>query len=233
MTRRMCSLRPENRDIENAARSNIRVAETRPVEFRVVSTPQDFERYVYDVIRLYGPISIIGLLLDPRYFCPTVPPSSEELIAIKDQLWDSLKRLMAGGKVRLNKTGKYELVKESTYSAPRPNWVAEVSVTQSLHTGGNIDGKTRVDRSPEEKWQIVQEAIKTDNVSETCRRHGIATSLFYRWKDEAEQGAKAALGERNAAAAETESDDGIRPLERTPGGSAAGARITRISAATH
>src|SRR5882757_1410425 len=56
--------------------------------------------------------------------------------------------------------------------------------------------KPRVDRSPEEKWQIVQEGIKSGNVSETCRRHGIAPNLFYRWKDEAEQGAKAALGEK-------------------------------------
>ena len=45
--------------------------------------------------------------------------------------------------------------------------------------------KPRVDRSPEEKWQIVQEGIKSGNVSETCRRHGIAPNLFYRWKDEA------------------------------------------------
>ena len=30
--------------------------------------------------------------------------------------------------------------------------------------------KRRVDRSPEEKWQIVQEGIKSGNVSETCRR---------------------------------------------------------------
>jgi transposase-like protein len=41
--------------------------------------------------------------------------------------------------------------------------------------------KPRVDRSPEEKWQIVQEGIKSGNVSETCRRHGIAPNLFYRW----------------------------------------------------
>ena len=37
--------------------------------------------------------------------------------------------------------------------------------------------KPRVDRSPEEKWQIVQEGIKSGSVSETCRRHGIAPSL--------------------------------------------------------
>jgi transposase-like protein len=48
--------------------------------------------------------------------------------------------------------------------------------------------KPHVDRSPEEKWQIAQEGIKSGNVSETCRRHGIAPNLFYRWKDEAEQG---------------------------------------------
>jgi transposase len=77
--------------------------------------------------------------------------------------------------------------------------------------------KPRVDRSPEEKWQIVQEGIKSGNVSETCRRHGIAPNLYYRWKDEAEQGAKAALGGRSAAAAETEKDHRIRQLERTLG----------------
>src|ERR1700738_5052356 len=49
--------------------------------------------------------------------------------------------------------------------------------------------KPRVDRTPEEKWQIVQEGMKSGNVSETCRRHGIAQNLYYRWKDEAEQGA--------------------------------------------
>ncbi len=49
--------------------------------------------------------------------------------------------------------------------------------------------RPRVDRTPEEKWQILQEGLKSGNVSETCRRHGIAQTLFYRWKDEAEQGA--------------------------------------------
>jgi transposase len=77
--------------------------------------------------------------------------------------------------------------------------------------------KPRVDRSPEEKWQIVQERMKSGNVSETCRRYGIPQTLFYRWKDEAEQGAKAALGGRSAAAAETEMDRRIRQLGRTLG----------------
>jgi len=77
--------------------------------------------------------------------------------------------------------------------------------------------KPRVDRSPEEKWQIVQEGMKSGNISETCRRHEIAPNLYYRWKDEAEQGAKAGLGGKSAAAAETEKDRRIRQLERTLG----------------
>jgi transposase len=59
--------------------------------------------------------------------------------------------------------------------------------------------------------------MKNGNVSETCRKHGISPSLLYRWRDEAEQGAKAALGGRSAAAAETEKDRRIRQLERTLG----------------
>src|SRR5246500_1809747 len=65
---------------------------------------------------------------------------------------------------------------------------------QGLQTGGSMGRKPRVDRTPEEKWQIVQEGMKSGNISETCRRHGIAQTRYYRWKDEAEQRAKAALG---------------------------------------
>jgi len=75
--------------------------------------------------------------------------------------------------------------------------------------------KPRVERSPEEKCQIVQKGIKSGIVSETCRRYGIAPTLFYGWKDQAEQRAKAALGVRSAAAAESEKDRRIRQLERT------------------
>jgi transposase len=88
---------------------------------------------------------------------------------------------------------------------------------QGLQTGGTMSKKPRVTWSPEEKWQILQEGLKSGNISETCRRHGIAANLFYRWKDEAEQGAKAALGGKSAAAAETEKDHRIRQLERTLG----------------
>ena len=60
--------------------------------------------------------------------------------------------------------------------------------------------KARVQRTAEEKWQIVLEGLKSGNIAETCRKYEIAPNLFYRWKDEVEQGAKAALGGRSAAA---------------------------------
>jgi len=38
--------------------------------------------------------------------------------------------------------------------------------------------RPRADRTPNEKWQIAQENIKSGNVSETCRGHGISPSVF-------------------------------------------------------
>src|ERR1700756_4298441 len=90
-----------------------------------------------------------------------------------------------------------KMISRSRCNAPPLKLDTSVRQDQGLHTGGNMGRKPRVDRSPEEKWQIVQEGIKSGNVSETCRRHGIALNLFYRWKDEAEQGAKAALGRKS------------------------------------
>ena len=54
--------------------------------------------------------------------------------------------------------------------------------------------KPKVQRTPEEKWQVVLEGLKSGNVAETCRKYEIAPTLYYRWKDEVEAGAKAALG---------------------------------------
>ena len=51
--------------------------------------------------------------------------------------------------------------------------------------------KARVQRTPEEKWEIVLEGLRSGNVAETCRRYGIAPNLYYRRKDEAQQGATA------------------------------------------
>ena len=47
--------------------------------------------------------------------------------------------------------------------------------------------KPKVQRTPEEKWQIVLEGLKSGNVAETCRKYEIAPTLYYRWKDEVEE----------------------------------------------
>jgi len=77
--------------------------------------------------------------------------------------------------------------------------------------------KARVQRSVEEKWEIVLAGLRSGNISETCRRYGIAPNLYYRWKEEALEGARAALRGRSAAAAPTEKDRRIRQLERSLG----------------
>ena len=59
--------------------------------------------------------------------------------------------------------------------------------------------RSRVQRTPEEKFAIVMEAMKNGNVAETCRKHEVTPTLYYRWKDEMEKGALAALGGRSAA----------------------------------
>ena len=65
--------------------------------------------------------------------------------------------------------------------------------------------------------EIVLEGMKSGNIAETCRRYEVAPNLYYRWKDEALQGATAALGGRSAAAAENEKDRRIRQFERSLG----------------
>src|SRR3972149_4401415 len=77
--------------------------------------------------------------------------------------------------------------------------------------------KPRVQRTPEEKWEVVLEGLRSGNIAETCRRYGIAPNLYYRWKDEAQQGATAALGGKSAAAADGEKERRIRQLEGSLG----------------
>ena len=43
--------------------------------------------------------------------------------------------------------------------------------------------KPKVQRTPEEKWQIVLEGLKSGNVAETCRKYEIAPTLYYRKVD--------------------------------------------------
>jgi transposase-like protein len=78
--------------------------------------------------------------------------------------------------------------------------------------------RPKVQRSPEEKLAMVMEALKSGNIAETCRRHDIAPALFYRWKDEMEKGALAALGGRSAAARpDDEQVKRVKQLERALG----------------
>ena len=78
--------------------------------------------------------------------------------------------------------------------------------------------KEQVKRSVEQKWEILQEGLKSGNVSETCRKHGVAPNLWYRWRDEAEAGAKAALGGRSAAGGvDQEQAKHVKQLERALG----------------
>ena len=78
--------------------------------------------------------------------------------------------------------------------------------------------RPKVQRSPEEKFAIVLEGLKSGNVSETCRKYEIAPTLLYRWKDEMEKGALAALGGRSAAARPDEEQlKRIKQLERALG----------------
>ena len=62
--------------------------------------------------------------------------------------------------------------------------------------------KPRVQRTPEEKWQIVLEGLKSGNVAETCRKYEIAPNLYYRWKDEVRSWSQGcAWGEKRSRAA--------------------------------
>ena len=78
--------------------------------------------------------------------------------------------------------------------------------------------KAQVQKSAEEKFAIVIEGLKNGNIAETCRNHNIAATLFYRWKEDVEQAAVAALGGRNAALRpDEEHRKRIRELERSLG----------------
>ena len=78
--------------------------------------------------------------------------------------------------------------------------------------------KAQVQRSAEEKFAIVIEGLKSGNIAETCRNHNLAATLFYRWKEDVEQAAVAALGGRNAAVRpDEEHRKRIRELERSLG----------------
>lgn len=78
--------------------------------------------------------------------------------------------------------------------------------------------RAAIQRSAEEKFAIVMEGVKSGNIAETCRTHQIAATLYYRWKDEAEKAAIAALAGRGTALKpDEEQRKRIRELERSLG----------------
>ena len=73
--------------------------------------------------------------------------------------------------------------------------------------------KPRVARSPEEKCQIIQEGIKhRERLGRRADVTGTLRIFAIGGRMRAERGARAALGGRSAAAAETEKDHRIRQL---------------------
>jgi transposase-like protein len=79
--------------------------------------------------------------------------------------------------------------------------------------------KPRVQRTPEEKWQIVLEGLKSGNVADTCRKYEIALRISItagrtKWKREP----RLRFGGRSAAAhPDAEQEKRIKQLERALG----------------
>lgn len=65
--------------------------------------------------------------------------------------------------------------------------------------------------TPQEKLAIVLEGLRGDTqVSAVCRRHGISSSRFYKWRDRAFRGAKDALSARPGRAKGTGEVDRLK-----------------------
>jgi transposase-like protein len=60
------------------------------------------------------------------------------------------------------------------------NWTRKLVRLGGLRQEARKSRKPRVQRTPEEKWQIVLEGLKSGNVAETCRKYEIAPNLYYR-----------------------------------------------------
>ena len=65
----------------------------------------------------------------------------------------------------------------------------------------------------EEKLRILDEAQQPGvQIAELCRRHGIGTSQFYTWREQARQGAKAALNQPAGRKGQSQTDAAIARL---------------------
>lgn len=72
--------------------------------------------------------------------------------------------------------------------------------------------------SPEQKLEIVLEVLRGGrSVMEVCRDHRIDRALFYSWRDQVMQGAKARLAGQQSTPGEVAADKRIAELERTLG----------------
>jgi transposase len=72
--------------------------------------------------------------------------------------------------------------------------------------------------TPEQKLELVLEVLRTGrSVTEVCREHRIDRALFYSWRDQVLQGAKARLAGRQESTADVEASRRIAELERTLG----------------
>ena len=65
----------------------------------------------------------------------------------------------------------------------------------------------------EEKLRVLGEAQQPGvQIAELCRRHGIATSQFYTWREQARKGAKAALTQPAGRKGRSQTDAAVERL---------------------
>src|SRR5215471_412342 len=72
--------------------------------------------------------------------------------------------------------------------------------------------------SVQQKLEIVLAGLRGDvSVKELCRKHGIAETLYYSWREKLLEGGKTALAGRDERQGERELKKRIRELERALG----------------
>lgn len=79
--------------------------------------------------------------------------------------------------------------------------------------------RARVERTREQKWEIVLEGIRRRNIAQMCRECEISPTAYYRWKNEAR--------ERATTAPDAAKDRLIRQMERALEKKAVEAEILR------
>jgi transposase len=75
------------------------------------------------------------------------------------------------------------------------------------------ESKQRRRVTADEKLRILEEAQQPGvQIAELCRRHGIGTSQFYTWREQARQGAKAALSQPTGRRGQSKVDAAVARL---------------------